>query len=416
MADIRRHSLYLRLAALVLATAASTGCVVQETRPLARVDAKQALEVIPPEQRLDVVVHTFDPGIPEDLAGDEDALATKRIYPELRKAEARYFPVVLRNTLESSAQWGAVRVAPQSVEFVDLAVDGRIIESTGKHLALEVTARDATGRVWLDGKRYEGEADIGSYKTDAALKARDPFQNIYSNIANDLLAARAALDAAALREVRHVAQLSFGADLAPEALSGYLREDTSTKPALTRVVRLPAENDPVAERVERIRERDTAVVDTLDGYYTGFSEQMQLSYGDFRRTSYDEIDKEERARRSARTRTFLGAAAVLAAIFVPGSCDSQASCDLESVARYAGTAGGIAGFLSGLDKYADARTHAQAFGELARSMQSEVAEQVVDVEGRSLKLTGTAEEQYRQWRELLRDYQAGEAAPDHGEP
>ena len=99
----------------------------------------------------------------------------------------------------------------------------------------------------------------------------------------------------------------------------------------------------------------------------------------------------------------LGAAAVLAAILVPSNCNSQASCDLESVARYAGTVGGIGGFLSGLQKYADARTHAQAFGELARSMQTEVAEQVVDVEGRSLKLTGTAEEQYRQWRELLRD-------------
>src|SRR5690606_5271927 len=143
---------------------------------------------------------------------------------------------------------------------------------------------------------------------------------------------------------------------------------------------------------------------------------MEQSYGDFRRTSYEEIDKEDRARSSARTRTFLGAAAVLAAIFVPSNCNSGASCDLESVARYAGTAGGIAGFLSGLQKFADARTHAQAFGELARSMEYSVSEQVVEVEGRTLRLTGSAEEQYRQWREMLRDYQAAEAAPLHGEP
>jgi hypothetical protein len=413
---MRCLSSILRLAAAALATAALTGCVVQETRPQVRVDARQALQVIPEEQRLDVVVHTFDPGIPADLASDEDALAKKRIFPELRKAEARYFPVVLRNTLEGSAQWGAVRVAPENVQFVDVAVQGRIIESTGKRLELEITARDAAGRVWLDRKKYEGDADIGTYKTDASLKARDPFQNIYSAIANDLLAARNALDAAALREVRQVAELSFGADLAPEALSGYLRKDTTAKPALTRVVRLPAKEDPIAERVQRIRERDTAVIDTLDGYYTGFSEQMQKSYGEFRRTSYDEIEKEDRARNSARTRTVLGAAAVLASIFVPVSCNSQAACDLESVARYAGTVGGITGFLSGLQKYADARTHAQAFGELARSMQSEVAEQVVEVEGRSLRLTGTADEQYRQWREMLRDYQAEEAALENGEP
>jgi hypothetical protein len=302
------------------------------------------------------------------------------------------------------------------VKFVDVAVDGRIVDSTGKHLELEITARDAAGRVWLDAKRYEGDADVGSYKTDASLKARDPFQNVYSNIANDLVAARAKLDATALREVRQIAQLKFAEDIAPDSLSGYLREDSSATPTLTHVVRLPASNDPIATRVGRIRESDTKVLDTLDGYYTGFSDQMQAPYGDFRRTSWDEIDKQERALASARTRTFLGAAAVAASILVPSSCSSNTSCNLADAARYAGSIGGITAVLSGLNKYSDARTHAQAFGELARSFQSEVASQVVDVEGRSLRLTGTAEEQYREWRELLRQYQDDEAPPAHGDP
>ena len=99
-----------------------------------------------------------------------------------------------------------------------------------------------------------------------------------------------------------------------------------------------------------------------------------------------------------------------ASIFVPSSCSSNATCNLESAARYGAAAGGVASFLSGLKKYADAKTHAQAFGELARSFQSEVYTQVVDVEGRSLKLTGSAEEQYREWRRLLREYQAPDAA------
>jgi hypothetical protein len=405
-----------RIAILLAAVGALAGCVVQDTKPLAKVEARQAVQEIPAEQRLDVAVRTFDPGIPAALAADEDALARKRIYPELRKAEARYFAVTLRNTLEGSAQWGAVRVAPESVQFVDLVVSGRIIEATGKHLALEVTARDAAGRVWIDARRYEGDADIGSYKTDAALQARDPFQNVFANIANDLLLARDKLDASALRELRQVSELSFAADIAPAALTGYLRQDPALRPTLTRVARLPALNDPLLERVQRIRERDAAVIDTLDGYYSGFAEQMQQSYGEFRRTSYEEIDKEDRARTSARTRTILGAAAVAASIFAPSACNSNATCNLDSAVRYAGAAGGVAAFLSGLKKYADARTHAQAFGELARSLQSEVASQVVEVEGRSLRLTGSTEEQYREWRRLLRDYQAEEADRVHGEP
>jgi hypothetical protein len=399
-------------AALVLLT----GCVVQDTKPLAKIEARQAVQEIAEPERLDVVVHAFDTGVPEALAADEEALAKKRIYPELRKAEARYFAVMLRNTLEGSAQWGAVRVAPDNVQFIDVAVRGRIVESTGKRLVLEITARDAAGRVWLDGRRYEGDADIGSYKTDAALQARDPFQNVYSTIANDLLAARSKLDATALRELRQVTELQFAADIAPEALTGYLRQDESAKPAITRVSRLPAENDPLAQRVQRIRERDAAVVDTLDGFYTGFHEQMSQTYGDFRRTSYEEIDKEDRARASARARTILGAAAVAASIFMPSNCGGNTSCNLESAARYAGATGGVAAFLSGLKKYADARTHAQAFSELARSFQSEVSTQVVEVEGRSLRLTGSTEEQYREWRRLLREYQAEEAVPRNGEP
>ena len=392
------------------------GCVVEDVKPLPKVEAQQAVQEIPAEQRLDVVVHTFDPGIPANLAADEDALAKKRIYPEVRKAEARYFPVMLRDTLEGSAQWGAVRVAPDSVKFVDLTVTGRIIESTGKHLALEISAHDAAGRVWLDARRYEGDADVGSYKTDAALKARDPFQNVFSNIANDLLAARDKLDAASLREVREVTDLQFGADIAPDALSGYLRQDATAHPALMRVTRLPADNDPIATRVQRIRQRDAEVLDTLDGFYTGFAGQMAQPYGDFRRTSWDEIDKQERALASARTRTFLGAAAVAASILAPGGCSSNTTCNLEDAARYAGAIGGITSVLSGLKKYADAKTHAQAFGELARSFQSEVAPQVVDVEGRSLRLTGTAEEQYREWRQMLRQYQTDEAPARDGQP
>jgi hypothetical protein len=391
-----------------------TGCVVQDTKPLAKLQATQAVREIPAEERLDIVIHSFDPGIPAELAADEDALAKKRIYPDMRKAESRYFAVQLRNTLETSAQWGAVRVAPETVQFVDLMVDGRILESTGKHLTVTITAKDAAGRVWFTDRRFEGEADIGSYKTDAALRARDPFQNVYATIANALLAERTKIAATDLRELHRISELAFAADIAPDSLSGYLTTDTKSRPNLVRVARLPAADDPVAKRVERIRARDAAVVDTLDGYYLGFSEQMQESYGAFRRTSYEEVDKADRSRASARTRTILGAAAVAASILAPSSCSSNTSCNVQSAARYGAATGGVAVFLSGLKKYADAKAHAQAFGELARSFQSEVAPQVVDVEGRSLKLSGSAEEQYREWRRLLRDYHAEEAVPAHG--
>jgi hypothetical protein len=94
---------------------------------------------------------------------------------------------------------------------------------------------------------------------------------------------------------------------------------------------------------------------------------------------------------------------VLASIFVPGQCAAgDYNCRrIENAARTAGAIGGTAAVLSGLKKYSDAKVHAQALKELSETFQSEVQPQVVDVEGRTLRLTGTADEQYKEWRELL---------------
>jgi hypothetical protein len=260
---------------------------------------------------------------------------------------------------------------------------------------------DSTGRAWITKKRYESPADTGSYKTDNALKARDPFQNVYSQIANDMVVARDQLQAQNRRDIRRVTQLRFAQDLAPAAMTGYLAQDPKAK--TLQVARLPAKDDPYTNRIEKIRDADAGVVDTVNGYYANFSDAMRDSYGNWRRSSFDEIEKENRARNQARTRTVLGAAAVLASVFVPGQCNAyDYNCRrLENAARTAGAIGGTAAVLSGLKKYSDAKVHAQALRELADSFQNEVQPQVVDVEGRTLRLTGTAEEQYKEWRELL---------------
>ncbi len=377
-----------------------SGCMVNETKPLPKINPVQAAQQIPDDELLDVGVREFDINITPEEMKDPDKLAKEQVYPDIRKAEARYIPSLLRATLESSGQWGAVRVIPTNVEFVDVTVDGRILKSTGAKLAVEVTVKDSTGRVWINKKKYESPADTGSYKTDAALRARDPFQNVYSQIANDMVAARDQLLAENRRDIRRVTELRFAQDLAPKALEGYVVKDQK---GMMTVARLPAKDDPYTTRIEKIRERDAAVVDTVNGYYANFSDTMKESYGSWRRSSFDEIEKESRDRNKARTRTILGAAAVLAAIFVPGQCQStDYNCRrIESAARTAGAIGGTAAVLSGLKKYADAKVHAQALKEMSETFQNEVQPQVVDVEGRTLRLTGTADEQYKEWRELL---------------
>jgi hypothetical protein len=391
----------LLAATIFTASFVLAGCVTSEVRPVPKVEARQAAVQIPEAELLDVGIRVFDPGIPKNLEGDDEALAKKRIYPDLRKAEARYMPTLLRETLESTAQWGAVRVIPETADFVDVIVTGKVIDSNGGFLAIDITATDAAGRVWIKDKRYSGLVDLGAYKTTASMKARDPFQNVYSEIANDLVDARDKLTSLERENIRKVASLRFAEDLAPDAMAGMTAKD---KNGIMQIARLPAEGDPTLARIEKIRERDTAVVDTVNDYYASFHDNMEDSYGSWRQTSFSELEKEMRARSSARTRTVLGAAALIASIFAPNSCGSyDYNCRrIENAARNAGTMGGIAAVLSGVRKYADARTHADALKELTLSFQSEVAPQVVEVEGHTLRLTGTAEDQYREWRKLLK--------------
>jgi len=375
------------------------GCMTSEVKPIPKIAAKQATVHIPQAELLDVGIRVFDPGIPKNIENDDEALAKKRIYPDLRKAEARYMPTLLRATLEETAQWGAVRVIPATADFVDVIVTGKVVESNGGFMAVDISAVDAAGRVWLKDKRFSSFVDLGAYKTNAALKARDPFQNVYSEIANELVAARDKLTALDRENIRKVAALKFAQDLAPDAMQGMTAVD---KNGITQVARLPAEGDPTLGRIERIRDRDTAVVDTVNDYYASFAESIDDSYDSWRQTSFTELEKEMRARSSARTRTVLGAAALLASIFAPTSCNTYDACRINDAMRTAGTMGGIAAVLSGIKKYADARVHADALKELTQSFQAEVAPQVVEVEGHTLRLTGTAEDQYREWRKLLK--------------
>jgi hypothetical protein len=392
----------LRACSAALFALLAGGCMVKETRPMAKLAPVQATAEIPQDQLLDVGVRLFDPNVSKEYEENAELAAKKGVYPDIRKAEARYLPTVLRQTLESSGQWGAVRVVPPTVEVMDVMVDGRIVESTGYRLALDVTVSDATGRRWFS-RHYEQEADTASYR-DGPGRARDPYQNIYSQIANDMVAYRQTLKRDELVAIPRVTQLRFGQDLAPAAFKDYLAKDAAKdgKPEY-RVVRLPAEGDPIVERVDRIRERDHGMVDTVSDHYVTFAEKMNEPYSAWRRSTYDEIDAEQRIRREATTRKVLGAAAVVGGILTPNNCSTYACSSITNAAKAAAVAGGVMAVMSGIQKGKEAKMHADSLKEITNSFQGEAAPLVVDVEGRTLKLTGTAEAQYAEWRKLLHE-------------
>lgn len=391
------------LALIVLSAAAlgTSGCVTHETRPQQRVKLVQAASEIPESQLLDVGVRLFDENVPKD----EKVMEEKHIFPEVRKAEARYIPMQLRNTLEGTGQWGQVRVMPGDAEALDVYVSGKIIESTGQMLRAEITVSDASGRQWFK-KEYEQLADTRSYK-DQTGKPRDPFQNMYNTLANDMLAYRQQLSANDLENVRRISELRFASDLAPYAFSSYMTQD---KKGMKQVVRLPSDDDPMIQRMDRIRERDYALLDTINEHYSLFADNMSEPYTNWRRYSYSELEAKDEAKRASLTRKLLGAAAIVGGLMVGAEANTYAGQAAATGAIF----GGAYAVKSGFDKGAEVKMHSDSLKQLGESFQSEVQPMVVEVEGRTLQLKGTAEEQYTEWRRLLKELyenETGTAAP-----
>ena len=368
-----------------------TGCVNQTVKSTSVPPLAQPPQPIPDAQVLDVGVAILDPGIGE-LQDDE------RVYPEIRRAEATFIARELTTTLEEVGAWGAVRVVPDTSQFTDLLVTGKILHSDGEHLELAVKVTDARGTPWIE-KTYEGVTSRYAYENRATAD-RDPFLLVYRQIANDMLVVFNRTSAQERIAIRQVAELRFARTFAQDAFQDYLAQD---KNGIYNIQRLPAENDPMLERVRNLRQRNYIFVDTLQGYYTGFAEDMYTPYQEWRKLSYDEVVAQRELQSEANQRLIAGAAAVIAGIAAQGS-----SSDYANTAGVVGIAGGAYLLKSGLEKRAESSIHSLAIEELGQSLSAEITPRVIELEDRTVRLSGNVEDQYGQWRELMADIYATE--------
>jgi hypothetical protein len=347
---------------------------------------KPAAGLVPESELMDVGVAIFDPGID---AAEEDA----RLYPEIRRAEARFVPELLTEVLQNSGAWGAVRVVPDEDRITDLMITGIILHSDGEELKVHVKARDSRGFQWLD-KIYIGKASRYAYDTRTRA-SYDPFQAMYHTIANDLVQRFDEIPSGDRREIRMVSELRFAQSFSDEAFAGYLDKTRQGKQI---VVRLPAEDDPMLERVRQLRKRDHLFVDTLQEYYKDFSEEMHGPYQEWRKLSYEEVIAYQELKAESRRQLIAGGAAILAGIAAATSGDGSTR-----------TAGNVAiiggGYLlkSGLESRAEAQIHVEALEEIGQSLEAEITPQVIELEDRTVMLSGNVEDQYAQWRSVLEE-------------
>lgn len=357
----------MRLIAVALALLWGSGCATQpdaESRTAGPQNEQsmespwegEVLRVAnrPSAPALDVGVVLFDPGV--DAKDDSPTAAVRRLESKLLAGQ-------LRDALVASNQWGVVRMVPVTSTLMPVNIRSQIIKSDGRDLVLQVNAIDAAGTVVFDHL-------IGHRETVAG----EGFADLFNAISNRLLQwwqpqeARDRASLLSLAEVRYAQQLS------PDAFLG-LAEQVDGKWELQR---LPADNDPMMRRVDRIRNQEYLFCDTVDEQYVALWERAGGTYALWRDAGREQaywLDAYE-----ARVR---------------------ARGDRSDDSRYARMQAEYAAYRS-------YRMQEQAWFELAKALDGETQPSVIETADRVVTLEGTLDVQYETWRRLLRDIFAAE--------
>jgi len=348
------------------------------------------------EELISVGILIFDPNVPEGES-------TKTlVFPDIRKAEARYFPYHLKNTLEESGYWGGIWVLPDTTKSTDLVISGRIDKSDGYDVTMRIGAWDISGKQWID-KSYSARIARSSYSKTRDL-TQDPYQSVFNQIANDLLEIKNKLSSTYLKRVNEIGDLRFASELLPGVYNDYLLKEEKT--GIFEPIRLPSSEDQMMIRIKEVKERELLLLDTLNEYYAQLYQELSVPYEEWRRSNRQNAISYEDLKRSAKKRQILGAVALIGGLMV----DSD-----SNTGRYAQQGlmmGAMQAIQTGFAKASEAKIYKNSMEEGASVLNSTAEGLVIEVEGQTLRLTGNAQEMFSGWKQLLAQIYSEETGLD----
>jgi hypothetical protein len=186
------------------------------------------------------------------------------------------------------------------------------------------------------------------------------------------------------------------------------------------ILRLPADNDPMVVRLKGIRERDRLVIDSINEHYANYYYGIAIPYEGWRRKAREnQIDIRD-TKRAASIRALIGVAVTAGSINVDTSDTSRSRRNIKRATRSVGIDRGIRTIIDAWQLRESTRSYRNQIGELSESFIAEAAPMIIEVEGQSRRLTGTAESQYEGWRKILKEInliESGETSiPELGLP
>lgn len=352
--------------------------------------------------KLDVIIPVFDPGLSQGAKNYEE----EGIWPELRRAEANRFAYKLKQALDNSHEFGAVRVTPDKTASGDLYVSGKIKESNGEDVEFTLNVVDISGKEWVD-KTFDYEVKSGFYK-NSRNAGKDAYDPIFKEAADEIIEALKDHSASQLDTLKDIADLRFGASFNDVVFMEYLDTDDDQ----VKLVSKPSDNDPLLQRVKAIRVREQLFVDNLQQNYESFSQNMNNSYLAWQAASYTEIQLQQKSKRNGIFKTVGGVLLIALAIAAGVSSASGASGVAVDTAAIFGGIGGAILVSKGFKSIEEAEIHKDAIDELGESINFDLEPQVISFNDKTVELTGNIEQQFKQWRDFLKRIYEQESTPD----
>lgn len=349
-------------------------------------NVKRQLKIDDVGIKLDIIVPVMDPGIPEDYD-------KKGIWPELRRAEANRFSIALKAALENTGKFGAVRVTPDQSATGDLYVIGKINKSNGEDIEIAMTVIDVSGKKWLKKKKFKHRVQRKDFNNIRNGEKYDVYTPIFKKMASAVVKQMKKQRSKNIAKLPIIKEIRFGSNFSEDAFAPYLKE----RRGRFSLNGLPAEDDPMLIRTQAIWVRDQLFIDRLQEPYETFNLSMEESYLDWQKQSYSESFAERKAKASASANAFLGILAIAGAAYLGSKTNSNTGA-------YAAVGTAVVGaslIAKSFRKSEEAKIHREALSELGSSLDIHMAPQVVAFEEETTELTGTAKDQFTQWRGFL---------------
>ncbi|MEM7071043.1 MAG: hypothetical protein AAF403_04720 [Pseudomonadota bacterium] len=363
-------------------------------------DEEPVVDPFVPEVFIDVMVPVFDPGLPVDTA----SYTEEGIWPELRRAESNRFAFKMKEALENTGDFGAVRVVPDDQASGDLFVLGTIIQSNARDVEFKLEIFDSRQKRWGVRKfSYEVEP---AFHEDLRNKNKDSYQPVFDEAAQYIVTLLKRRSVDDLGELKQITKLKFASIFSQESFSQYLEKDDGQ----LKLVGLPANDDPMVTRVERLKAHDDACVDQLQHNYEDFNLSMNPSYYLWQKEALLEQIAAEEAENKAMLQKILGVVSVAAAV---AAVVAGANTDIDTSTLAVGLGGlGIYSWSEGRNSSEQGKYHRANLQELGKTLQIEMETQNITLEDEAVELKGNAKEQYIEWRNHLRRIFVEEQTPD----